>query len=241
MPGQLPRTNRILLKAFKALLLSVAAVFVALVLYAAAAVTGTVWSVDGTPGTGAGKTTTVYILSNGFHSDIAVPIADRRTLETLPVTGSELPGGLDGTQYLIIGWGSQTAYTSLLALSDLSAEIIVKALLFDRSVMHVLPVAGVPYGDGVYPLELDEKQYDRLLTFIANTFTVSDGGRAELLAGITQGFGDVFYRARPRFSAFYGCNAWTGHALREAGISFGRWTPFAQSIEWNMNRLSSKN
>ncbi|MCP4317139.1 MAG: TIGR02117 family protein [Hyphomicrobiales bacterium] len=225
----------------RAVVICVVVVLAILAVYLGAAVTGTVWMVDADRTASASGKTTVYVLSSGFHSDIAIPVNGGRAPEALPVLETDLPGGLEGTQYLIIGWGSQTAYTSLLALSDLSAEIIVKALFFDRSVMHILPIAGTPYGEGVYRLDLDQKQYERLLKFMANTFSVDDDGGAQLLSGITQGFGDVFYRARPRFSALYGCNAWTGHALRQAGVSFGRWTPFAQSIEWNMDRLSAEN
>lgn len=238
MTDHAQKVGRFLRRLSRAAVMGVAVIVAALLFYGLAAVAGTVWQVDAETKKGSGKTTTIFVLSNGFHSDIAVPINDPRTLAKLPVRAADLPGELVGAQYLIIGWGSQTAYTSLLALSDLSARIIVKALLFDRSVMHVLPLGGEPYGDRVYRLELDADQYDRLLGFMANTFSLNQQGDAELLDGITQGFGDVFYRARPRFSAFYGCNAWTGNALREAGVSVGRWTPFAQSIEWNMRRLS---
>ncbi|MEX3009125.1 TIGR02117 family protein [Hoeflea sp. TYP-13] len=227
--------------ATKTVVLCVLAVLAILAIYLGAAVTGTVWTASPDENTASGGQITVYVLSNGFHSDIAIPVLNGRPPNGIPVSEADLPGGLQNTQYLVIGWGSQTAYTSLLALSDLTAGIVFKALLFDRSVMHVLPVAGTPYGDGIYRLELDDAQYRRLVRFIAETFKTNGAGNAELLTGITQGFGDVFYRARPRFSAFYGCNAWTGHALRAAGVPVGRWTPFAQSIEWNMTRLQSGN
>lgn len=209
-----------------------------LVLYLAAAVIGTVWTDGGKANAGSAGSNTIYVLSNGFHSDLALPVNGGQPPAALPVLAGELPGGLNDTRYLIVGWGSQTAYTSLLALSDLTAAIAFKALLFDRSVMHVLPYSGEFGGEGVYRLELNDMQYRELVEFISNTFSTDRDGRAELLAGITQGFGDVFYRARPRFSMFYGCNAWTGEALRQAGVPVGRWTPFAQSIEWNMSRIS---
>ncbi len=210
-----------------------------LLAYILAAVIGTMWTAGGQANAGTGSLKTVYVLSNGFHSDIALPVEAGKAPGAVPVTAEDLPSGLHDTGYLIIGWGSQTAYTSLLALSDLTAEIIVKALLFDRSVVHVLPYSGPLEGKGIYKVELDAAQYARLVDFIAKTFATGNNGGAELLPGITQGYGDVFYRARPRFSPFYGCNAWTGEALRTAGVPVGHWTPFAQSIEWNMSRLSS--
>ncbi len=125
----------------------------------------------------------------------------------------------------------------MLALSDLSIGIITRALAFDETVVHVLPFTAPPTGAGVYRIELNDRQYRRLVAFISNSFATDAQGDPDLLTGVTQGFGDVFYRARGRFSPFYGCNAWTGHALRQAGVEVGIWTPFAQSIEWNMSRL----
>jgi uncharacterized protein (TIGR02117 family) len=206
--------------------------------YLIAALAGTVWRTGGAEWGEGGETRTVYVLSNGFHSDIVLPVSEA---PDLPIASGDFDAGLSGARYLIVGWGSQTAYTSLLALSDLTPEIIVKALMFDRSVMHVQPWSGsIESGEGVYPVALDDSQYRRLVAFISATFSTGGEARAELLDGITQGYGDVFYRARPRFSMFYGCNAWTGEALRTAGVPFGIWTPFAQSIEWNMRRLASR-
>ena len=232
--GKLQATVRLIVRT---VIVIVLVVLVVMAIYLTAAATGTVWTArsDRTPGSGG--TNTIFVLSNGFHSDIALPVKDGLAPHGLPVLASDLPGGLRDTRYLIVGWGSQTAYTSLLALSDLTAGIIVKALAFDRSVVHVLPSSGTPRGEGVYRLDLDDTQYERLIDFIAGTFEIKGNGQVELLHGVTQGFGDVFYRAIPRFSVFYGCNAWTGQALREAGVPVGYWTPFAQSIEWNMNRL----
>lgn len=225
-------------KAVKAAIGMALAIVGLVAIYLAAAVIGTVWTTGGTAKAAGGGSHTIYVLSNGFHSDIALPVEAGQAPAGLPVAPEDLPGGLTGTRYLIVGWGSETAYTSLLALTDLTAKIAFKALLFDRSVMHVLPYSGAFQGDRVYRLDLDAAQYRRLVDFVSDTFSTDGDNRAELLEGITQGFGDVFYRASPRFSLFYGCNAWTGEALRYAGVDVGRWTPFAQSIEWNMGRIS---
>ncbi|MCY6380676.1 TIGR02117 family protein [Hoeflea prorocentri] len=223
---------------FKAVAITTATVLAIITLYLAAAIAGTVWTV---PGKSPASTPvhTVYVLSNGFHSDIALPVIGGRAPANVPVQSDDLPHGLEGARYLVFGWGSQTAYTSLLALSDLTASIIVRSLAFDRSVIHVLPLPVAPHGLGVFRVDLDNDQYERLVRFIAASFDTDMNGDVELLDGVTQGFGDVFYRATGRFNPFYGCNAWTGQALRQAGVEVGYWTPFAQSIEWNMNRIQS--
>ncbi|WP_136657258.1 TIGR02117 family protein [Nitratireductor sp. XY-223] len=221
----------------KAIILSVVAVLGLLAAYLTAAVAGTLWTAPRLELPDTHPSNTIYVLSNGFHSDIALPVKDGRSPVGTLVRNADFPYGIEEARYLIIGWGSQTAYTSLLALSDLTLDIVVRSLAFDQTVMHVLPTRGAPHGTGVYRVELNDAQYERLVHFIAASFRTGPDGSAELIPGVTQGFGDVFYRANGRFSPFYGCNAWTGHALRQAGVPVGYWTPFAQSIEWNMSRL----
>jgi len=200
-----------------------------------AAVIGTVWTAPPQPDGGA-KAHTIYILSNGYHTDIALAVDIAAGSSALPVAAADFPNGLSSARYLLFGWGSEAAYTSLLSLTDLSAGTILTALSFDRSVVHVVPIHGAPEGQGVYRLDLGDDQFRRLTAFIAATFVTDDSGRAELVADASHGYGDIFYRAAPRFSAFYGCNAWTGEALRIAGVQMGRWTPFAQSVEWSLSR-----
>lgn len=221
----------------KAIIYSVVAVLGLLAAYLTAAVAGTLWTAPRAAVAASDRSNVIYVLSNGFHSDIALPVTDGQPPAGIPVRDVDFPYGLDQARYLIVGWGSQTAYTSLLALSDLTLGIIVRSLSFDDTVVHVLPIRGAPQGAGVYRVELDDAQYERLVRFIAAAFKTEPSGNVELISGVTQGFGDVFYRANGRFSPFYGCNAWTGHALRQAGVPVGIWTPFAQSIEWNMSRL----
>ncbi len=211
------------------------AIVILLTLFAVAAVIGTFWIVPGDPPDRPGTEHTVFVLSNGYHTDIALPVVGGTPPDGFPIGADDLPRGLANVQFVAVGWGSKAAYTSLVAITDLSVATAVRALAFDRSVIHVLPLHGAPYGAGVFPVRLDEDQYSRLVAFMAATLETGRSGKAVLIPGVTQGYGDVFYHARPRFSAFYGCNAWTGEALRTAGISVRIWTPFSQSLEWALS------
>ena len=211
------------------------AIIILLTLFAVAAVIGTFWIVPGDPPGRPDTEHTVFVLSNGYHTDIALPVVGGAPPDGFPIGADDLPRGLANVEFVAVGWGSKAAYTSLVAITDLSVATAVRALSFDRSVIHVLPLYGAPYGDGVFPVRLDEDQYSRLVAFVAGTLETGRSGKAVLIPGVTQGYGDVFYHARPRFSAFYGCNAWTGEALRTAGISVGIWTPFSQSLEWALS------
>lgn len=176
----------------------------------------------------------IYVLSNGFHSDIAVPADGGGALARLEIDPLDFPVESDSVRYWALGWGSQTAYTSLLDISDLTVGIMARALAFDVSVMHVQPLGEITGGEGVYGFDLTPEQYQDLLNGIRRSF----GERVKPLPGITQGFADRFYRGKGRFSPVKGCNVWTARRLREAGIGVGLWPIFAQSLEFGLGRLA---
>lgn len=202
--------------------------------YLAAALIGSLWTDAPAFQDTGDKTHIVFILSNGYHTDIALAVDDGEPPAGLPVSERDFPGGFENVRYLLFGWGSEAAYTTLGSIADLSVATAFKALAFDKSVVHVLPLFGRPRGEGVHQLDLSERQYGKLVAFIAQTFATDEAGGGDVISGASQGFGDIFYLARPRFSPIYTCNVWTGQALRAAGVRMGRWTPFVQSVEWSL-------
>lgn len=204
----------------------------ALLTYLAAAVIGaTVQSAD-TSGAG-DKSVTIYVATNGFHADIVVPVDHpskswQELLDTSPITRDRLAG----TRWVAFGWGSEVAYTRLGKLTDLTPDIMFKALAFDRSVVHVVPLADIQSADGIRLVQVSGAGYLRLVASIENSFARDATGRPVLLAGVTHGYGDSFFRGRTRFSLLRSCNVWVGDALRTAGVRAGVWTPFAQSLMW---------
>jgi uncharacterized protein (TIGR02117 family) len=74
------------------------------------------------------------------------------------------------------------------------------------------------------PIMLRPDDYRRLAAFIRAS--VRPGG------GHQHGYGpgDAFYDATGHYDAITTCNAWTGAALRAAGVRVGVWTPFPVTV-----------
>lgn len=178
-------------------------------------------------------TVRIAVISNGFHSDIALP-ADGATLETMGLDAAHYPVERGRVSYWAVGWGSREAYTSLVAVADLTPGLVARAVAFDETVMHVAPTGPLPAGEGVWHIDLPRERYDALVADMAGWFA-----RTDPEPGVTQGFGDRFYEGRGRFTAWYGCNAWVGARLRAAGVPVGRWTPAAQSLAYGLDRVAS--
>jgi len=180
-----------------------------------------------------GGTIRIYVLSNGFHSDIAVPRLDGTTMARLSLSEDDYPVNIEDVHYWAVGWGSKTAFTSLLAVSDLTFSIAAKALAFDDAVIHITPLGALSAGPSVFAFDLSNAEYDQLLLILSEWFV----SRAP--QDVTQGFGDRFYQAKGNFTPWMTCNSWTGQRLRQIGINVGMWTPLSQSLEFGLQRAAS--
>lgn len=193
---------------------------------------------DAAPVSGEGAPVTVHVVSNSFHSDIVVPTVteamDWRPLMRLsPITRQSLDA-----PYLAIGWGSRAAYTRLGTLSDLSPGLLLKAIAFDESVVHLQPVAAIGEGASVRRLTVTPDGYARLVRHVEESLSRAVNGDAVPLDDATHGTGDAFLRGRDRFWLLRSCNVWVGEALRVAGRPVGLWTPLAQSLMWSLDRAA---
>lgn len=221
----------------KYFLRSIVGLLALLMLYLSSSVIGAVWTSSPQAFDQTDPTYEIYVTSNGFHSDIIIPY-DEELLEMLPIKAVDFPDLLINAKHLIIGWGAETAYTSLLELTDMSPKILAKSLFFDRSVVHVQPFQRDLRESTLQPITISKTQIKNLIHFINETFAYNQNYTPILLDGISHGHGDIFYRGVNRYHLFYSCNVWTGEALRQAGIQMGYWTPFAQSIEWGLSQYS---
>jgi uncharacterized protein (TIGR02117 family) len=188
------------------------------------------WDTQPSPGTAV----TIHVATNGFHTDILVPSVTatkdwRPLLEASPITRTSSDAPM-----IAFGWGSQSAYTELGVITDLSPRLLLKAAAFDASVVHVQPVASVQAGQNLFSLNVTQAGYRALVDHIEQSLQYGPSGSPIVLEGLTHGLGDAFLRGRDRFWLLRSCNVWVGEGLRRAGLPVGLWTPLAQSLMWSL-------
>jgi uncharacterized protein (TIGR02117 family) len=179
----------------------------------------------------------IYVESNGVHTGIV-----------LPQVGGGVEGGdwrdllrpedLRDPRYaryshVSIGWGDRTFYLETPTWADVKPlTILAAAAGSERTVMHVdhvpEPRLGADNEGDVRSMLLRPEEYRRLVAFIRASFRSENGQRPAHQVGY--GPYDAFYDARGRYSAVQTCNAWTGDALRHAGVRVGTWTPFPVTV-----------
>ncbi len=170
----------------------------------------------------------IFVESNGVHTGIIVP----KIAAGVDWRGFARPGDLRDPRYaafdhLAIGWGEKAFFLETPTWADVKLRtVLASATGSDAVLLHVEHLAAPVAGGDVRAVMLSEGEYRRLAEYIAAT--IRPGGRAYPgYAGY-----DAFYDARGHYSGVATCNAWTGDALRFAGVRVGWWTPFPATVMW---------
>lgn len=181
-----------------------------------------------TSGDRSATTHILYLFGNSFHTDIIVP--NELAFEALPQLRQHFADEPLG--YFAFGWGSQEAYTKVGTVADLSLLTAIKAVSFDQSLMHVTPIqAGLDFGQtAARQINVTRTERASIMAFIAASFQQDSSANLLPLEGATHGHGDLFFKAKGRFSPLNTCNVWVGNALRSAGLPVGSWTPFVWGL-----------
>lgn len=187
--------------------------FVLLAYLAAALVLGLISSRTAMPTPTAAADYPVYLVSNGVHINLVLPlhndIADWR--DRLPESG---PG-----DWVYIGWGSRAFYTQVPTWADLTPTIAAQALFYDDAVLYVRPAA-IPMPDAkhVRKVRMCQQELRSVSQDIARQFASTQA---------VSGFPN-FYPAQGHYTPLMTCNEWM--RLRLQHRSMPLWSPFDQAI-----------
>ena len=174
----------------------------------------------------------IYILTNGIHSDIVVPvITDQKNWFT---EINHLNKNLEASQYkyLAIGWGDKGFYLNTPSWDQLKASTALKAVFgLSGTAVHATYYKSMTESDTCKKISISKEQYARLLKFIDDSLKKGDSDNImPIVTSATHGNTDGFYEATGRYSLFYTCNTWTNQALKFCGQKACLWTAFQEGI-----------
>jgi len=177
-----------------------------------------------------------WVLSNGVHTDLVFPIRsaaiDWRQLFPLAHFEAVPPDA----EFISIGWGDREFYLNTPTWGDLTASRAFGAMLGgNRALLHVSYLRRAQLRHGAYHLPISQAQYAQLAAHVRASLP---SGRAVPIVGAHYGKDDAFYEAEGGYHLFETCNTWTGHALRRAGVTVSRWTPFDFNVTWHLQPAS---
>lgn len=173
----------------------------------------------------------IFVISSDIHTDLVFRLTPQLADRFAFMAADGLNPAQSGAEYLIIGWGGRSFYLQTPSWADLKPMPVIKALTIDRSVMHVELTGPLDLNHpSVLPITLDQISYDNLLRAVLADFHVEPNASPKVIFGAQYGPYDLFYEAKGWFNALVGCNIWTAHMLRQAGLRTGWWTPLPKLL-----------
>ncbi|WP_136669170.1 TIGR02117 family protein [Flavobacterium sp. H122] len=202
------------------------AVFIALILfYVLSAFTLSKISVNSNTAA-EGQTIPVYILSNGVHTDIVVPVKNHLYDWTQKVKFENTIAKDTSAQFLAFGWGDKGFYLETPTWADLKFSTALKAATgFSASAIHATFYKSLKENDNCKRIMISESEYMDLVGFISNSFEQDLGNFLKIETDAVYGKNDAFYEAKGSYSLFHTCNTWTNNALKAANQKAALWTP----------------
>jgi len=165
------------------------------------------------------ETIVVYLLDNGFHTDLAVP---RAALERRGGPLGRAVEALAPGDWILIGWGDATFYVDQSPIADRLPD---GARAFFRpgnpAVLMLDPERRDPRTlhpeDGRAVLTLSPTAFDRMVARVERSLEPSNA--APRLVAARPGDDARFFASRETFSILHLCNHWTADVLNAGGVA----------------------
>jgi len=174
----------------------------------------------------------IYILTNGVHTDIAVPVRTQQMDWSRELKYENTIQSDSTFEYLAMGWGDRGFYLETPNWSDLKASVAFKATFgLSTTAIHATYYRTLVESETCKRIPISKAQYARLILYITSSFQKDEMGHyIHIKTNANYGKTDAFYEATGSYSLFFTCNSWTNKALKSCGQRCCLWTAFDTGI-----------
>lgn len=174
----------------------------------------------------------IYILTNGVHTDLVVPIKTEQIDWSKEVKFANTVGKDSLFEYVGFGWGDKGFYLETPTWADLKVSTAFKAAFaLSTSAIHATFHNDLVEGADCVKINISKEQYSRLVRYIQNSFrTDSAEHLIHIQTNANYGKEDAFYEAKGSYHLFHTCNTWANNGLKSCGQKASLWTPFDTGI-----------
>ncbi len=179
------------------------------------------------------KEVTIYLRSNGVHTDICLPV-NSETVNWNRIF--PLADFKDSTRraFIGIGWGDKGFFLNTPTWAELKFSTAFNAIFLPSgTAMHVEYMDAPKTSEKIKTIQISKKRYSDLVKFIRKSFAYKNK-RLQLIKGKGYWGRDNFYEASGKYHLFNTCNVWTNEALKSANI---RTSIFSALPEGNLLHL----
>lgn len=173
----------------------------------------------------AGNDVTIYINTNGVHTDIIVPVENKVKNWSTTILFAHTQANDSTAKYLAFGWGDKDFYLNTPQWSDLKTSTAFNAAFYlGSSAMHTKFYNTVTENSECIKLTISIDDYQRLVAYLSDSFAYDTSNKVQWIANRNYGNYDAFYEAKGKYNLFYTCNTWANNALKAANQKAALWT-----------------
>lgn len=175
---------------------------------------------------------TVYIKTNGVHTDIVVPAISELIDWTKEIKYQNTKIADSTYQWLAMGWGDKGFYLETPEWADLKFSVAFKAAFaLSTSAIHATYYKKLQEGKSCKKMHISKKQYKRLIKYIGKSFKKDEAGHfINIKTNANYNDTDAFYEAVGSYSFLRTCNTWANSGLKSCGQKCCYWTIFDTGI-----------
>ena len=177
------------------------------------------------------NTVEIYILSNGVHTDIVVPVKNQYIDWSQEIKFEQTASKDSLLQYLAFGWGDKGFYLQTPNWSDLKFSTAFKAMFYlGKSALHTTFYKEMNENESCVKIKISNEEYKQLTEYLKQSFKRDTAGNIIHIENHNYGNHDAFYEANKVYGLFYTCNTWTNNGLKYCNQKACLWTPFDKGI-----------
>ena len=167
----------------------------------------------------------IYILTNGVHTDIVLPVKNEHYDWTNQLKFEHTKSKDTTYQFVALGWGDKGFYLETPTWADLKVSTALRATSsLSSSAMHVTFYKNLKENKTCKKIQISLEEYQKLISYINDSFQSQSGKFLKIETDAVYGKHDVFYEANGSYSLFYTCNSWANQALKSANQKAALWT-----------------
>jgi uncharacterized protein (TIGR02117 family) len=174
----------------------------------------------------------IYILTNGDHTDIIVPVKNKLKDWSKEVSYQNTISRDTNAKYVALGWGDKGFYLNTPTWAQLKFSVAFKAAFaLSSSAIHSTFCNTPQVGPDCKKIMISNDQYLKLISYVDSTFKRDvQGNVINIKTRANYDNQDAFYEAKGSYNLFYTCNTWANNALKACGQKACLWTTYDQGI-----------
>jgi uncharacterized protein (TIGR02117 family) len=172
----------------------------------------------------------IYILTNGVHTDLVLPFQNEQ-MDWNKYVSPSATTSRKTTDFVAFGWGDKGFYLQTKTWDDLKLKTAFNALFYlSSTAMHVSFYNKLQEDKSCKKIHISKDSYQKLVEYVTQSFKLDSAGNSQLIEGAHYWDNDIFYEANRKYGLFFTCNTWANEGLKEANLKSCLWTPFDYGI-----------